>query len=157
MAIDSKVVAGVLIFILIVIFIIKPKFITSTYEKVISGANLPRVQNRGSNDVYSTLNTSDDNFKPTGNGMGVSTSMLPKEIPSQEDFGSFSPADILSGQNYLDPRAQIGYPETLGGVLRNANLDVRSEPPNPRTPVSIFNNSTIVPDMMRPYLEIGRN
>ena len=157
MAIDSKVVAGVLIFILIVIFIIKPKFITSTYEKVISGANLPQAHNRGANDVYSTVNMSDDNFKPNGNGMGVSTSMLPKEIPSQEDFGSFSPADILSGQNYLDPRAQIGYPETLGGVLRNANLDVRSEPPNPRTPVSIFNNSTIVPDMMRPYLEIGRN
>lgn len=87
---------------------------------------------------------------------GVSTSMLPKEIPSQEDFGNFSPDVIMAGQNYLDPRSQIGYPETLGGVLRNANYDIRSEPPNPRVPVSIFNNSTIVPDMMRPQFEIGR-
>lgn len=88
--------------------------------------------------------------------VGVSTSLLPKEIPSQEDFGSFSADAILSGQSYLDPRAQIGYPETTGGVLRNANWDVRSEPVNPRQPVSIWMNSTIVPDLMRPQFEIGR-
>jgi hypothetical protein len=81
---------------------------------------------------------------------------LPTEIASQEDFGSFSPDAILKGQNYLDPRAQIGYPESVGGVLRNANLDIRSEPVNPRMPVSIFNNTTIVPDLMRPQFEIGR-
>lgn len=88
--------------------------------------------------------------------MGVSTSLLPKEIASQEDFGSFSPDAILAGQSYLDPRAQIGFPETTGGVLRNANWDVRSEPVNPRQPVSIWMNSTIVPDLMRPQFEIGR-
>lgn len=86
----------------------------------------------------------------------VSTSMLPKDIPSAEDFGAFSPDAILQGQNYLDPRAQIGYPETLGGNIRNANYDIRSEPVNPRVPVSIWNNSTIVPDLMRPQFEIGR-
>lgn len=86
----------------------------------------------------------------------VSTSMLPRDIPSAEDFGAFSPDAILQGQNYLDPRAQIGYPETLGGNIRNANYDVRSEPVNPRVPVSIWNNSTIVPDLMRPQFEIGR-
>lgn len=88
--------------------------------------------------------------------VGVSSSLLPKEIPSQEDFGKFSPEAIMQGQNYLDPRSQIGYPETVGGVLRNANYDVRSEPQNPRFPISIFNNSTIVPDSMRPQFEIGR-
>jgi hypothetical protein len=88
--------------------------------------------------------------------IGVSSSLLPKEIASQEDFGSFSPDAILAGQSYLDPRAQIGFPETTGGVLRNANWDVRSEPVNPRVPVSIWQNSTIVPDMMRPQFEIGR-
>ena len=93
---------------------------------------------------------------PTMSGNGLSTSMLPKEIPSQEDFGNFSPEVIMAGQNYLDPRSQIGYPETLGGVLKNPNYDIRSEPPNPRVPVSIFNNSTIVPDLMRPQFEIGR-
>lgn len=86
---------------------------------------------------------------------GVASGLLPKEPVNQEDFGSFSAESILSGQNFLDPRAQIGYPETVGGTLRNANLQLRSEPPNPREPISIFNLSTIVPDTMRPAFEIG--
>ena len=84
-----------------------------------------------------------------------SASLIPREVVQTEDFGQFSPEKILSGQNYLDPRSQIGYPETLGGVLRNANQQIRSEPVNPRTPVSIFNLSTIPPDTMRPRFEIS--
>ena len=84
-----------------------------------------------------------------------SASLIPREVVQTEDFGQFSPEKILTNQNYLDPRSQIGYPETIGGVLRNANRDFRSEPINPRTPVSIFNLSTIPPDTMRPKFEIG--
>jgi hypothetical protein len=82
------------------------------------------------------------------------TSLIPRDVVATEDFGQFSPDKILGNQNYLDPRSQIGYPETLGGVLRNANRSERSEPLNPRTPVSIFNLSTIPPDVMRPKFEI---
>jgi hypothetical protein len=57
---------------------------------------------------------------PSG-GAVSSASLIPREVVQTEDFGQFSPDKILSGQNYLDPRSQIGYPETLGGVLRNAN------------------------------------
>ncbi len=81
-------------------------------------------------------------------------SLLPNEIPVNEDFGQFSTETILSGQNYLDPRSQIGYPETVGGTLRNANLQIRSEPANPRESVSIWNLSTITPEVMRPVFEI---
>jgi hypothetical protein len=84
----------------------------------------------------------------------TSASLIPHEVVQTEDFGQFSPENILSGQNYLDPRSQIGYPETIGGVLRNSNLQYRSEPINPRNPVSIFNLSTIPPDTMRPKFEI---
>jgi hypothetical protein len=84
-----------------------------------------------------------------------SAGLIPREVVQTEDFGQFSPEAILSGQNYMDPRSQIGYPETLGGVLRNANQQFRSEPINPRTPVSIFNLSTIPPDTMRPKFEIS--
>ena len=83
-----------------------------------------------------------------------SASLIPRDVVATEDFGQFSPDKILGNQNYLDPRSQIGYPETLGGVLRNANRSERSEPLNPRTPVSIFNLSTIPPDVMRPRFEI---
>lgn len=84
-----------------------------------------------------------------------SAGLIPREVVQTEDFGQFSPDKILDGQNYLDPRSQIGYPETIGGVLRNSNLQIRSEPINPRSPVSIFNLSTIPPDTMRPKFEIS--
>jgi hypothetical protein len=81
-------------------------------------------------------------------GTGLASSLLPREVASQEDFGQFAPQDILKGQSFLDPRQQIGWPETIGGNLRNANQQVRSEPPNPKQPYT-WNNSTIVPDLMQ--------
>lgn len=91
---------------------------------------------------------------PASSAKGPGSAMLPTEIPVAEDFSQFNTDYILSSQNYLDPRNQIGYPETVGGTLRNSNLQIRSEPPNPRDPVSIFNLSTIVPEQMRPQFEI---
>ena len=81
-------------------------------------------------------------------GSGLASSLLPREIATQEDFGQFAPDEILNGQNFLDPRQQIGWPETLGGVLRNGNQQVRADPPNPKQPYT-WNNSTIVPDLMQ--------
>ena len=81
-------------------------------------------------------------------GVGLASSLLPREVASQEDFGEFVPDDILKGQNFLDPRQQIGFPETLGGTLRNANQQVRADPPNPKQ-AFVWNNSTIVPDLMQ--------
>ena len=46
---------------------------------------------------------------------------------------------------------------TVGQSLRNANLDVRSDPPNPRAAISPFLNSTIEPDLYRRELEIGES
>lgn len=81
-------------------------------------------------------------------GVGLASSLLPREMASQEDFGQFAPDDILKGQNFLDPRNQIGFPETIGGNLRNANQQIRADPPNPKQPYT-WNNSTIVPDLMQ--------
>ena len=81
-------------------------------------------------------------------GVGLASSLLPREVASAEDFGEFAPEDILAGQNFLEPRSQIGFPETVGGALRNANQQLRSDPPNPKDPF-VWNNSTIVPDGMQ--------
>tara|TARA_B100000287_G_scaffold27786_1_gene26330 strand:- start:3060 stop:3509 length:450 start_codon:yes stop_codon:yes gene_type:complete len=81
-------------------------------------------------------------------GTGLASSLLPREVASQEDFGEFAPEDVLEGQNFLEPRQQIGFPETVGGALRNANQQVRADPPNPKEPF-VWNNSTISPDGMR--------
>jgi hypothetical protein len=91
---------------------------------------------------------------PARNGCGMgkrhwlASSLLPREVASAEDFGEFAPEDILAGQNFLEPRQQVGFPETIGGALRNANQQLRSDPPNPKKPF-VWNNSTIVPDMMQ--------
>ncbi len=82
------------------------------------------------------------------NGVGLASSLLPREVASQEDFGEFVPDDILKSQNFLDPRQQIGFPETIGGALRNANQQIRADPPNPKGPYT-WNNSTISPDLMQ--------
>ena len=82
------------------------------------------------------------------NGVGLASSLLPREAASQEKFDEMAPDDILKGQSFLNPREQIGYPETLGGSLRNANQQIRAEPPNPKKPY-VWQNSTIPPDSMQ--------
>ena len=44
---------------------------------------------------------------------------------------------------------------TVGQSLRNANRQLRSEPPNPQVKVSPWLQSTIEPDSNRKPLEIG--
>jgi hypothetical protein len=60
----------------------------------------------------------------------------------------------VKDQNYLTAGYHVGV-NTVGQTLRNANLQLRSEPPNPQVPVSPWNISTIEPDINRVPLEIG--
>ena len=80
--------------------------------------------------------------------------LLPKDMASvwaeQNPMGPGS----LKGKNFLSAGALIGV-NTVGQSLRNANLQVRSEPPCPQVAVSIFNQSTISPDISHRPLEIG--
>ena len=80
--------------------------------------------------------------------------LLPKDQNStwaqQNPMGTGS----LKGKNFLSAGALLGV-NTVGQSLRNANWDLRSEPPNPQVSVSVFNNSTIEPDVNRRPLEIG--
>ena len=80
--------------------------------------------------------------------------LLPKDMGSvwaeQNPMGPGS----LKGKNFLSAGALIGV-NTVGQSMRNANLQVRSEPPNPQVAVSIFNQSTITPDISHRSLEIA--
>ena len=60
----------------------------------------------------------------------------------------------LGDQNFLEAAHHIGV-NTVGQTLRNANLQIRSEPPNPQVKVSPWLQSTIEPDTNRKPLEIG--
>lgn len=80
--------------------------------------------------------------------------LLPKDQNSvwaqQNPMGNGS----LKGKNFLSAGALIGV-NTVGQSLRNANLQLRAEPPAPQVPVSVFNNSTIEPDLARRPLDLA--
>jgi len=80
--------------------------------------------------------------------------LLPKDTNSSWAQLNPSGTGELSNINLLKSGWQIGV-DTIGQTLRNANLQLRSEPPNPQTPTGPWNQSTITPDFMRVPLEIG--
>ena len=75
---------------------------------------------------------------------------------SIKEFNLAKPAGdgILSGINMLDAGFHVGV-NTVGQSLRNANRQLRSEPPNPQVNVSPWLMSTIGPDLMRRPLDGG--
>ena len=60
----------------------------------------------------------------------------------------------LGDQNFLTAGHHVGV-NTVGQSLRNANRQIRSEPPNPQVKVSPWLQSTIEADTNRKPLEIG--
>tara|TARA_B100001996_G_C18653781_1_gene590440 strand:+ start:177 stop:608 length:432 start_codon:yes stop_codon:yes gene_type:complete len=82
-------------------------------------------------------------------GTGLASSLLPREVASKADFGEFKPDDVLKGQkNFLEPRSQVGFPESVGGALRNANQQIRADPPVAKK-AYVWSNSTISADSMQ--------
>lgn len=60
----------------------------------------------------------------------------------------------LKDRNFLQSGYHIGI-NSVGQTLRNANQQLRSEPPNPQVKVSPWLQSTIEPDVGRKPMEIG--
>ena len=81
-------------------------------------------------------------------------SLLPKDENSEWARLNPSGNGSLENVNLLKSGYHIGI-DTIGNTLRNANLQVRSEPANPQLNVGPWNNTTISPDLMRVPLEIG--
>lgn len=79
--------------------------------------------------------------------------LLPRDAASSP-FAQVNPAGQgnSDGQNFLTAGSLIGI-DTVGQSLRNANVQLRSEPPNPQVKVSPWMQTTIGPDMARRPLE----
>ena len=67
-------------------------------------------------------------------------------------FSTVNPRPNVNNQNFLDAGRFAGV-NTVGSSMRNANLQIRSEPANPQTKVGPWNNTTIEPDLMRQPLD----
>jgi len=81
--------------------------------------------------------------------------LLPKDANSQ--WAQLNPQGKgeLNNINLLKAGYHIGI-DTVGQTLRNANLQIRSEPPNPQLYVGPWNQSTIESDFLRVPLELGQ-
>ena len=80
--------------------------------------------------------------------------LLPKDQNSE--WAKLNPmgSGDLQNVNLLKSGYHIGI-NTVSSSLRNANLQLRSEPANPQMNVGPWNNTTISPDINRRPLEIG--
>lgn len=97
---------------------------------------------------------------PSGQQTYLQSVLTPLELLPKGGLGASwaatNPVGLgdLKGGNFLTSGYHAGI-NTIGTTLRNANLDLRSDPPNPRKAVSPFLNTTIEPDLYRSEFEIG--
>jgi len=113
----------------------------------------------GQNEVFASANgmtTSVPGMPSSCNKNSIQNpaDLLPKDTNSQWAQLNPSGKGELANVNLLKAGYHIGI-DTIGQSLRNANLQIRSEPPNPQLYVGPWNQSTIESDFMRPPLEIG--
>jgi hypothetical protein len=114
----------------------------------------------GQNEVYSSvsgISTSSQGLPPScmkGGSVVDPSELLPLDKNSQWAQLNPSGSNDFKNVNLLKAGYHAGI-DTVGSSLRNANLQVRSEPPNPTSKVSPWMNTTIEPDLMRMPLEIG--
>jgi len=106
------------------------------------------------------------NGMSSGSNPGIPSSCTPKQmsdpaalLPKDQNnaWSSMNPSgsNQLNGVNLLKAGYHIGI-DTVGQSLRNANLQLRSEPANPQLNVGPWNQTTMEPDVMRVPLEIGQ-
>jgi len=81
--------------------------------------------------------------------------MNPKELlPSDSEWSNIAPSKGLENVSFLSAGHNFGT-NTVGSSLRNANLQVRSEPVIQKVNTGPWNESTIDADTTRKSLEIG--
>ena len=89
-------------------------------------------------------------------GAANPSDLLPNDENSQ--WSALNPNSMNKGDVLMPDLLQAGYHiglDTIGQTLRNANLQLRSDPVIPKSLVGPWNQSTIEPDLGRVPLEIG--
>ena len=82
--------------------------------------------------------------------------LLPADQNSQ--WAALNPVNMSQGNIIAGDMLQAGYHiglDTIGQTLKNANLQLRSDPIIPKQNVGPWNQSTYEPDLARVPLEIG--
>lgn len=133
-------------------------------QEVAQTDNAPTPEQGGPKPAISDIESTPQNI----NGIQSSTHGLPpscnakqvvdpKELlPKDTEWSNLNPqgSGDLQHVNLLKAGHFAGI-NTVGNSLRNANLQLRAEPPNPQTNVSPWMNTTIEPDLMRTPIDLG--
>ena len=150
------------------------KFNTSQ-NNPISSESLERISGNVGNNIQGSDPLGNENYRPIESGSDsvediqptqtagtcvnkdrlTSADLLPVDANSK--WAELNPqcSGDVQDQNYLTSGYHIGI-NTVGQSLRNANLQLRYEPPNPQVPVSPWQISTIEPDQrVSGLLDIG--
>ncbi len=128
------------------------------YEEFTGNTEVQASEALGSNEVYQSLGeSSDGNQHPKDcfpKDQLTPGELLPGDANSKWAQSVPAGQGELGDQNFLTAGHHVGV-NTVGQTLRNANRQLRSEPPNPQVKVSPWLQSTIEADSNRRPLEIG--
>jgi len=111
--------------------------------------------NPDGNEEYASVSgitTSQPSVSGNRNANQNPSELLPHDSNSQWSELNPSGKGELSNVNLLQAGHHIG---TVSQSLRNANLQLRSEPPNPQISVGPWNNTTMEPETYRRGLDIS--
>ena len=100
--------------------------------------------------VFGSSATTGPSAATTGmqKGTGLASLFSPARLPPRRISASSHLRMFSRDRTSLSHAPRLVTPETIGGALRNANQQIRADPPNPKQPF-VWNNSTITPDTMQ--------
>lgn len=128
-----------------------------TQPPTVTGGEMPAEQYQPSTPSEMAAQPTDFNQLPSEcypKDVLNSADLLPRDANSLWAQVAPNGQGALTDQNFLTAGYHIGI-NTVGQTLRNANRQLRSDPPNPQVKVSPWNQTTIEPDINRRPLEIG--
>ena len=146
---------------IVVAVIVYVSFIDIPSAILLSIALVLTIHKTGNSPSNNSNNNNSNNNNESGNRLP--NECYPKDVLTPQDL---LPQDAnstwaqtvpngqgnLGDQNFLNAGFHVGI-NTVGQSLRNANLNLRAEPPNPRVQVSPWLNTTIGPDLTRTPLD----
>uniref|UniRef100_A0A6C0B6T1 Minor capsid protein P11 C-terminal conserved region domain-containing protein n=1 Tax=viral metagenome TaxID=1070528 RepID=A0A6C0B6T1_9ZZZZ len=122
----------------------------------------PASNSMDNNNVAATSSPVDNTHDSIMGDSSIATTANPADLlPTDQNsqWSALNPNTMNQGDVLMPDLLQAGYHiglDTIGQTLRNANLQLRSDPVIPRSQVGPWNQSTIEPDLGRVALEIGQ-
>ena len=170
---NVAILAGLFLFILIIYFLINnsnflsEKFAVNEDDK----KDIDRKNTKGGKYINSTgKGKGDEDFVENFSHNASATESVPGCLPKQQlmpqellpqdseanQWSNVNPqgSGSLLDKNFLQAGYHVGI-NTVGQTLRNANMQLRSDPVNPQVQVSPWLQTTINPDTNRKPFEIG--